>query len=89
MQKSVVKSIKHVQIYVSLRHNHVRIYVALSINHVHKNVYSKIERTVFQQLTEWKSKRDRKPLILNGARQLGKTWLLRKFAKREYSIECS
>ena len=48
-----------------------------------------MERTVFQQLTEWKSKRDRKPLILNGARQVGKTWLLRKFAKREYSIECS
>ena len=46
-----------------------------------------MERTVLQQLTEWKSKRDRKPLILNGARQVGKTWLLREFAKREYSKE--
>ena len=46
-----------------------------------------MERTVLQQLTEWKNKRDRKPLILNGARQVGKTWLLREFAKREYSKE--
>ncbi|MDN5554913.1 ATP-binding protein [Prevotella sp.] len=46
-----------------------------------------MERTVLQQLKEWKSKRDRKPLILNGARQVGKTWLLREFAKREYSKE--
>jgi hypothetical protein len=35
-----------------------------------------MERIGLQQLTEWKNKRDRKPLILNGARQVGKTLLL-------------
>ena len=46
-----------------------------------------MERIGLQQLTEWKNKRDRKPLILNGARQVGKTWLLREFARREYKKE--
>ena len=43
-----------------------------------------MERTVLQQLISWKNSDDRKPLILNGARQVGKTWVLREFAKREY-----
>jgi len=46
-----------------------------------------MERIVFQQLIDWKNRRDRKPLILNGARQVGKTWLLREFAVREYAKE--
>ena len=46
-----------------------------------------MERIGLQQLSEWKNKRDRKPLILNGARQVGKTWLLREFARREYKKE--
>ena len=46
-----------------------------------------MERFVLQQLIEWKNSNDRKPLILNGARQVGKTWLLREFAKREYKQE--
>ena len=33
---------------------------------------------------EWKEKKNRKPLILNGARQVGKTWLLKEFGKRYY-----
>lgn len=33
---------------------------------------------------EWKEKKNRKPLILNGARQVGKTWLLKEFGKRHY-----
>ena len=32
-------------------------------------------------LNKWKTKRERKPLILRGARQVGKTWLVREFAK--------
>lgn len=32
----------------------------------------------------WKGKYGRKPLILNGARQVGKTWLLKEFGSREY-----
>lgn len=46
-----------------------------------------MERTVLQQLSEWKRRSDRKPLILNGARQVGKTWAIREFARREYAKE--
>ena len=52
-----------------------------------KNVINDMERFVLQQLIEWKNSNNRKPLILNGARQVGKTWLLREFAKREYKQE--
>ena len=38
-----------------------------------------MERTAYQDLINWKNKKNRKPLILNGARQVGKTWLLKKF----------
>jgi len=38
-----------------------------------------------KQLTEWKSNTARKPLLLQGARQVGKTYLLKKFAENEYS----
>lgn len=43
-----------------------------------------MERTDIKKLIEWKSKADRKPLIVNGARQVGKTWLLKEFGRREY-----
>lgn len=52
-----------------------------------KNVSKTMERTVTKQLVEWKSNPKRKPLILNGARQVGKTWILREFAHREYAKE--
>lgn len=52
-----------------------------------KNVINDMERFVLQQLIEWRNSNNRKPLILNGARQVGKTWLLREFAKREYKQE--
>ena len=52
-----------------------------------ENVINHMERLILQQLIEWKNSKDRKPLILNGARQVGKTWLLREFAKREYKQE--
>ena len=41
-------------------------------------------REIYAKLQEWKKKTDRKPLILNGARQVGKTYILREFGKREY-----
>lgn len=44
-----------------------------------------MERLVYQQLTQWKNLKGRKPLVLNGARQVGKTWLLKEFARREYA----
>lgn len=46
-----------------------------------------MERFVYHQLIEWKNRNTRKPLVLNGARQVGKTWLLHEFARREYRQE--
>lgn len=43
-----------------------------------------MERLIMNKLIEWKGKKNRKPLILNGARQVGKTWLLKEFGKRNY-----
>ena len=43
-----------------------------------------MERLVMNKLVEWKKKKNRKPLILNGARQVGKTWLLKEFGKLHY-----
>ena len=43
-----------------------------------------MERFAYKQLLGWKKKNDRKPLIIRGARQVGKTWLMKKFAKNEF-----
>lgn len=43
-----------------------------------------MKRKLYSQLIEWKNSKNRKPLILNGARQVGKTWLLREFGRNEY-----
>ena len=44
----------------------------------------KIERSVLRQLIGWKVSEGRKPLILQGARQVGKTWLLKHFGKDHF-----
>lgn len=38
-------------------------------------------RKIIKELKEWKDKKDRLPLILKGARQVGKTWILQEFGK--------
>ncbi|MBR5982664.1 MAG: ATP-binding protein [Bacteroidales bacterium] len=43
-----------------------------------------MKRLLINDLLKWKNNPDRKPLILNGARQVGKTWLLQNFGKGEY-----
>lgn len=43
-----------------------------------------MRRNIYSQLLEWKRKKTRKPLILNGARQVGKTYILREFGGNEY-----
>ena len=43
-----------------------------------------VKRFLYKQLQKWKNSPDRKPLILEGARQVGKTWLLDEFGKGEY-----
>lgn len=42
-----------------------------------------MERTRFMDLREWLYSSDRKPLVIRGARQVGKTWLVRQLAKSE------
>lgn len=44
-----------------------------------------MERIVMKELVSWKNKPGRKPLIIRGARQVGKTWLMKEFGKNEYS----
>lgn len=43
-----------------------------------------MERSIYKKLIEWKNKEGRRPLILNGARQVGKTYILQAFGKNEY-----
>lgn len=43
-----------------------------------------MERFLMEKLVEWKSRPRRKPLILNGARQVGKTWLLKEFGRTQF-----
>lgn len=48
-----------------------------------------MERAALRQLVEWKEKSDRKPLIVQGARQVGKTWLMTEFGKRYFKKTAS
>ena len=43
-----------------------------------------MRRNAMQQLYDWKEKSTRKPLIIRGARQVGKTWLMKEFAATAY-----
>lgn len=44
-----------------------------------------MDRRAFEELKQWKNRGNRKPLIIQGARQVGKTWLMREFGQREYA----
>ena len=43
-----------------------------------------MERFLMDRLADWKDRPRRKPLILNGARQVGKTWLLKEFGRSHF-----
>ena len=43
-----------------------------------------MRRFAIEKLIAWKNSRQRKPLILKGVRQVGKTWLLKEFGKQQY-----
>ena len=43
-----------------------------------------MERLILNDLLKWKNSKHRKPLILKGVRQVGKTWVLKEFGKRYY-----
>ena len=40
-----------------------------------------MERLILRDLERWKNSNRRKPLLLRGARQVGKTWVLEEFGK--------
>ena len=43
-----------------------------------------MKRFITEELINWKNSKDRKPLILKGARQVGKTYILKEFGKNNY-----
>ena len=43
-----------------------------------------MNRQIYNELKRWKTSQDRKPLVLLGARQVGKTWIMRHFGTHEY-----
>ena len=43
-----------------------------------------MQRTAIEKLKKWKDRKGHKPLIIEGARQVGKTWLMKEFGKQYY-----
>ncbi len=43
-----------------------------------------MERKIIEELRKWKDENERKPLILLGARQVGKTWIMKRFGQLEF-----
>ena len=43
-----------------------------------------MKRNAIKELYEWKENNGRKPLVILGARQVGKTWLMKEFGKEAY-----
>lgn len=43
-----------------------------------------MRRNAMQDLIKWKSSEERKPMVLKGARQVGKTWLMKEFGQNYY-----
>ena len=43
-----------------------------------------MKRNAIRNLIEWKTSEDRKPMVLKGARQVGKTWLMKEFGRNYY-----
>ena len=45
---------------------------------------TEIKRDIIKDLLQWKQRPDRKPLIIRGARQIGKTWAMRRFGEENF-----
>ncbi|MDR1778447.1 MAG: ATP-binding protein, partial [Clostridiales Family XIII bacterium] len=45
-------------------------------------------RTAIEELNKWKTGKRRKPLLIRGARQVGKTWLMKEFGRISYESVC-
>lgn len=52
--------------------------------YIGNGVISFMERELFAKLEKWKNKKKRKPLIIQGARQVGKTWIMKEFGARYF-----
>lgn len=60
-------------------------FVQICVNLRHISLIDNMKRKVYSKLLEWKASASRKPLILQGARQVGKSWILKEFGRNEYS----
>ncbi len=63
-------------------HKYVRKSVYLHINTSEK--VENMKRNAINYLEKWKKSKDRKPLIIRGVRQVGKTWLMKEFGRIHY-----
>ena len=43
-----------------------------------------MKRQVYNELMVWKNRKDRKPLVILGARQVGKKWIMSHFGTQAY-----
>ncbi len=57
---------------------------SITAKSIYKKVVKALKRALINELIEWKEKANRKPLILKGVRQCGKTYLLKQFGEEHY-----
>ena len=70
-------------IYLIKTANFYCFYLIKSVNSNRKEVL-KMKRFLMDELVKWKNSSGRKPLLLQGARQVGKTWLMKEFGKQYF-----
>lgn len=62
-----------------------QLYLHYSVEKRNAVLYHKfMERRIIEKLKKWKTKQNRKPLLLTGVRQCGKTYILKEFGKNEF-----
>ena len=65
-------------------HYFVRKNVVMQHKSARKSVFMKIRREIEDQFAAWKLSKNRKPMLLQGARQIGKTWMMEQFGEAHY-----
>lgn len=75
VDKNVIYILKYVDIFVILVYNNIPLLYWRCIT---------LYRLAIEKLYEWKKSHNRKPLVIEGARQVGKTWLMKEFGKQAY-----
>mgnify|MGYP002799514398 FL=1 len=64
-----------------LKNSEKRVILMVSIK---KRTVILLKRKAMEDLIHWKSSPMRKPMIIRGARQVGKTWLMKEFGQNSY-----